>query len=203
MADILIDNETIPSTPAASKSIIFADSTTKKLAQIDDQGNVHGILSRNFSTASQGAGFATDTYITNSGILIPSFGMQAGQMYMWVMGASKTAAGTATPIITFRIGTNQSVADTSELVITGEAATAAISGGQIIVTALVRNVSASGVIAGSLGFAWGILGPGGGLDGVSSTFNNSALGGQYFGLSLNAGTSAAWTISSVLAELHA
>jgi hypothetical protein len=42
---------------------------------------------------------------------------------------------------------------------------------------------------------------GGGKDGVSSTFDNSALAGQYVGLSINGGASAAWTITHVDAEL--
>ena len=35
---ILIDNQTAPSTPASGKSVIWIDSTTKKLAQTDDGG---------------------------------------------------------------------------------------------------------------------------------------------------------------------
>src|SRR5690242_20998171 len=40
ISDILIDNESTPSTPAAGKSIILVDSTTKKLAQLDDGGTL-------------------------------------------------------------------------------------------------------------------------------------------------------------------
>jgi hypothetical protein len=201
-ADILIDNQTAPSTPAAGKSIIWVDATTKKTVQTDDAGARHGApLSKNFSTASQGAGFAADTYITNSGILIPSFGMEAGQYYRWFVHFSKTAAGTATPILQFRIGSAQTTADTSRLTLTGQAATAAVSGGIIEIGCLVRSVSATGVIAGSFGFASGILGPGGGIDGVSATFDNTGLQGQFLGLSLNAGASAAWTVTAVYGEL--
>lgn len=202
MADILIDNEAVPSTPAAGKSLIYCDSTTKKLAQMDDAGHVYGApLSRNWSTASQGAGFATDTYITNSGLLIPSCGLQVGQMFRWTITLSKTAAGTATPIVQIRLGTNQSTADTSLITLTGQAATAAIAGGIMSVVALIRTVSASGVLVGSFGFASGILGLGGGIDGVSGSVDLTGRAGQYMGVSYNGGASAVITLTGVQAEL--
>ena len=37
MADILIDNQTAPSTPASGKSVLWVDSTTKKFLQTDDE----------------------------------------------------------------------------------------------------------------------------------------------------------------------
>ena len=95
MADILIDNQTLPSTPAAGKSVLYVDSTTKKPVALDDGGTARGLLSRNASTASQGAGFASDTYLTNSNLLIPSSGIQAGMVFEWRIGVTKTAAGTA------------------------------------------------------------------------------------------------------------
>lgn len=192
---------TAPSTPSAGDGKTWVDSTTKKLVLTDDAGLRHGSLSKNFSTASQGAGFSTDTYITNSGIIVPSFGMEAGQYYRWFISASKTAAGVATPILQFRLGAAQTTADTSRLTLTGKAASAVASGGTMEVGLLVRSVSATGVLVGSFGFNWGILGPGGGIDGVSSTFDNSAVGGQYLGLSFNAGASAAWTLTGVYGEL--
>lgn len=190
-----------PSTPAAGDGKAWLDVTTKRLVVTDDAGLRHGVLSKNFSTASQGPGFSADTYVTNSGIQIPSFGMEAGQYYRWFLHASKTAAGTATPILQFRVGAAQTTADTSRLTLTGQAATAAVSGGIIEVGLLVRNVSATGVLSGSFGFAWGVPGPGGGIDGVGAAFDNSALAGQYVGLSLNAGASAAWTLSGVYGQL--
>jgi hypothetical protein len=203
MADILILNQTAPTTPAASNSILYVDSTTKRTVQIDDGGNNKGLLSNNYSTASQGAGFASDTYVTNSGILIPSFGMKAGQLYRWFIGLSKTAAGTAATILQFRIGSNQSTADTSRLSLTASVAqTAAIAEGILTATLLVRSVSASGVIAGAFGIASSV-GLGGGKDGVSSAFDNTSLAGQYLGISVNGGASAAWTVTSVFGELVA
>jgi hypothetical protein len=201
MADLLIDNQSVPSTPAAGKAVVYIDSTTKKVGLVDDAGLVRGTLSRNAATASQGAGFASDTYVTNSGLLIPSCGMKAGQLYRWRITLSKTAAGTAATVLTVRIGSTQTTSDTSRLALTSSTAqTAAVAEGILYIEVGVRNVSATGVIAGGFGFA-AAVGLGGGKDGVSSTFDNSALAGQYVGLSINGGASAAWTITHVDAEL--
>jgi hypothetical protein len=168
---------------------------------MDDAGLVRGSLSRNAATASQGPGFAADTYVTNSGILIPSMGMKAGQLYRWTITLSKTAAGTAAAVVTVRIGSTQTTSDTSRLALTTSTAqTAAVAEGIIFVAVGVRSVSATGVIAGGFAVA-APEGLGGGKDGVSSTFDNSALAGQYVGISINGGASAAWTITHVDAEL--
>src|SRR5882724_1949284 len=104
MAQLLIDNQTAPTTPAASKSVLWVDSTTKKLVQTDDTGRHLGFLSRNDATASQALGTG-NTYVTNSGLLIPSFGMKAGQLYRWTISLSKTAAGVAAAVVGISIGT--------------------------------------------------------------------------------------------------
>lgn len=181
---------------------MFVDSTTKKQVLLDDAGYYSGVLSRNSATASQGAGFAADTYVTNSGLLIPSFGMKAGQIYRWWISLSKTAAGTAQAIYVVRIGTTQTTADTSRLSLTATTAqTAAVSAGLICIQVGVRNVSATGVIAGGVGVQSNNAGLGSGIDGASSTFDNTALGGQYVGLSINGGASAAWTVTHVTGEI--
>lgn len=207
MADILIDNQAFPSTPAASKSVIFVDSTTKKLALTDDAGIVRGSLSRNASTASQALGTG-DTYVTNSGLLIPSVGMKAGQLYKWTISLSKTAGGTAAAVVTIRTGANQSTADTSRLALTQTfAQSAQVCGGIMFVFFGVRNVSATGVIAGAFGFTQtygntaAFQGLGSGIDGVGASFDNSAMAGLYVGLSINAGAASAWTTTHVDAEL--
>jgi len=206
MADVLIDNQTAPSTPAAGKSVIWVDSTTKKLVQTDD-GGVHrgGLLSKNYGTG-QLTGFAADTYLTGSSILIPSFGMQIGQFYQWQVSIEKTGAGTTGIICTVRTGTAQSTADTSRAALTQTVAqTATASVTTMFVSALVRTVSASGVIVAAMSFGSSgtTTGFGDGDRIVSSTFDNTALGGFYIGLSLNGGTSASYTIDSVVGWLLA
>lgn len=201
MADLLLDVQSAPATPAAGQAALFVDTTSKRLVQVDDTGMRCGApLSRKWSTASQ-AGFAADTYVTNSGILIPSFGMQAGQKYRWVITGAKTAAGVAAAVYTVRIGSLQTTGDTARLTLTANVAqTAAVSGGVLTVEVLVRSVGASGVIAGGVGWAASV-GFGGGISALAAGFDNSALAGLFIGLSINGGASAAWTLDSVEALL--
>lgn len=202
MADILIDNQSAPSTPASGKSVLWVDTTTKKgPIQTDDAGHHYGLVSRNFMTAaSQAISAATDTYISNSGLLIPSFGMQTGQKYEWVIHLSKTAAGTAAAALNVRIGSNQSTADTSRLALTQTVAQAATAtSAHMWVTVYPTVVSATGILAGCFGFDSG-ANFGSGKDAQSSTFDNSGLAGSYIGLSVNTGASAAWTITGVHAQ---
>lgn len=208
MADIFAAEQTVPSTPAAGSAIIYPDSTSNLWAFVNDAGR-KGVLwgaTHNASIVAQGAGFATDTYVTDSDLLIPSFGLQARSKFRWTVCAVKTAAGTAGPVFSFRIGANRTTADTARLQITGTAQTAAIDNAIITLLVTVRSVSATGVIQGTLGilhngsgtgFANNIAGSG---DATSAAFDNSALQGQYIGLSIDAGASAAWTITQVHAE---
>lgn len=201
MAIITIDNQTVPSTPASGKVAVFTDSTTKKLAFVDDAGNIGGRLYHRTSSASLSPAAATDTWITDSGLLIPSFGMRAGMVFRWQMTLSKTAAGTAATVLTVRTGSNQSTADTSRLALTSSTAqTAAVAEGIIWVQVVVRSVSATGVVAGGFGVA-APAGLGGGKDAVSGTFDNTTMAGLYMGLSVNTGASAAWTITSINGEI--
>lgn len=197
MADILIDNQTAPTTPAAGKSVIWVDSTTKKPVVTDDGGVRRGNpLSRNFAAAAQGALATTEVYLTGSNILIPSFGMEVGQTYVWYISAVKTAASTAAPIWTWRIGAAGTVSDTSRLALTStQAQTAVASDGCLVAMLQVRTVSASGVITAA--GPTGAPGFGGGGSGTSSTFDNTGLAGQYVGLTVTTGTSAAWTINAL------
>lgn len=207
MADILIDNEAAPTTPAASKSILWVDSTTKKFVQTDDGGKRRGILSSNFSAASQSPAVSTDVYLTNSDILVPSFGMEAGQLYRWMFTATKTATGTTAYVATIRLGTNKSTADTARATLTAnQVQTAAVSHAQFYVEVLVRSVSATGQLIAAINCASSVgttaTGFGGGVVNVPATFDNSAVAGNSLGISLNS-QAGAWTIDAIYAWLQA
>lgn len=199
MADILIDNQTAPTTPASSKSVIWVDSTNKRELITDDGGVHRGIFAHNNSTAAQGALATTEVYLTGSGLKIPSYGMQVGMQFVWNISASKTAAGVAAPIWTFRIGAAQTTADTSRLALTsGQIQTAAISDGILTAMVVCHIASATGTIAGS--GASGAAGFGGGGAGTSATFDNTAtIAGLFIGLTVTTGASAAWTVTAVSA----
>jgi hypothetical protein len=205
VGDVYLAEQSKPSTPAAGNGIIWVDSTAGILVVTDDAGR-HAARSFNAAVAAQGAGFASDTYVTNSDLLIPSFGLQAKTLLRWTISASKTAAGVATPVYTVRIGANRTTADTSRLAITGPAQTAAADTAVIQIMLVVRTVAASGVIQGTLSLDHNLAATGFANDassvveGTSAGFDNSALGGSYIGLSINGGASAAWTITQVRAE---
>ena len=197
MALITLDNQTTPTTPSAGRSALFPDSTTKKLVQVDDAGVQHGILSRNTATAAQGALATTEVYLTSSNLLIPSFGLPAGAVMVWHISVVKTAASTAAPIWTVRVGAAGAIGDTSRIAATStQAQTAVASDGTITATVSVRTAGASGILV--LGGPCGPPGFGGGGSLASSAFDiSSAIGGQYIGLTVTTGTSAAWTVNGL------
>lgn len=207
MARLRVAEQSYPGTPSAGYSHHWPDSTSPQWFTKDDAGRVWG-RSHNASVAAQGAGFSSDTYVTGSSILIPSFGLQAKTVFTWRISASKTAAGTAQPVYSVRIGTNATTADTARLAITGPAQTAAADIGLLTLVVTVRTVSATGVIQGTT--AWShnasvagfVNDEGGVIEATSAGFDNSALGAStnYIGISINGGASAAWTLTQVHAE---
>lgn len=210
MAEILLDVQSGPTTPAAGKAFLFIDTTAKILAMRDDAG-VYKARSGNAAITSQ-AGFAADTYLANSNILIPSWGVQAKTTFRWQISASKTAAGVATPAYSIRIGAAGTTADTARVTLTGPAQTAVADVGTLNIMATVQNVGAAGIIqatawwdhrgtAASSTIGTGFANDGTGhVEAASAAFDNSALGGQIIGLSLNGGASAAWTVTQVIAD---
>jgi hypothetical protein len=156
--------------------------------------------SRNVSAAGQVISANTVTYLTGSGILIPAAGFVVGQVYRWLIAVNKTAAGTATPVWTFRVGTNQTTADTTYLTITGTAQVGTLTGTLIEIVAYVRTVSATvGIITAGINTGAASFGIGGSA--VSGNLTNNADAGKRFGLCVNTGASAAWTVNSVTGEL--
>lgn len=163
---------------------------------------------KNFSNASQ-SGFAADTYLTGSSIALPANLPLAGTTYRLVFDVTKTAAGTATPIINIRYGTGGAVGDTSRLTFTFGAGSAAADTAILTVLAVFRTVGSgtAAIIQGSAfvqnnlaatGFTTAVkaqVATGGGFD---STVANSFIGASY-----NGGASAVHTIQLVRAELIA
>jgi hypothetical protein len=160
----------------------------------------------NWSVAAQGAGFATDTYLTGSSILIPNSLPKVGTKYRCKFHVSKTAAGTATPIIQIRIGTAGTTADTSRCSFTFGAGTAAADTGQFEVAGVFRTVGSgtSAVLQGFCGLtnlaATGLASTVKGVLTTSAGFD-STVANSIIGVSVNGGTSASWTVQLVDAEL--
>jgi hypothetical protein len=163
----------------------------------------------NQSVAAQGAGFASDTYLTGSSITIPSGALKIGTRYHLIFNVSKTAAGTATPIIYIRFGTNGSTADTARLTFTFLAGTAAADIGAFEVFVTFRTVG-SGTSAVMQGMAQvqhslsttGLQNLPNKVLQVTSAGFDSTVANSIIGASVNGGTSASWTVQLVRAELE-
>ncbi len=211
MADILVDVQSVPATPSAGQAVIFVDTTAKILCTKDDTGLVHA-RSEAASIAAQGAGFASDTYVTGSSLVIPSFSLQVRSTISWRISASKTAAGVAAPVYVIRIGANQTTADAAILTLTGPAQTAIADIGTLIIMMTIRSIGGAGVMQGTAwwehrgtaintttsgtGFANDTTGH---VEGSSAGFN-TVTNGQFIGVSVNGGASAAWTVTQVQTE---
>jgi hypothetical protein len=184
--------------------VIYADGSNSQWVQRNDAGTFLGDQSG--SLTSQIAAHSADTYY--KGLQLPSFSMQAGMVFEWYFPVTKGAAGTATPVYTVRIGANQSTADTSRLAITGPAQTAAADTAFVRVMVTCRNVGTSGVLQGMVWLQHNLAATGFAntpagfslVEGTSAGFDNSALQGQYIGLSVNPGASGAWVVNQVLAR---
>lgn len=205
MADILADTQVQPAGVAVGQAGWFVDSTAKIFCIKDDTGIIRA-QSNNAAIAAQGAGFAADTYVTNSDLLIPSFGLQAKTTFRWRISVSKTAAGVAAPAYQVRVGAARTVADTSRLTINGPAQTAVADVAVIEILLTVRSIGAAGVIQGTIimshnGAAVGFANnDAGAVEGTSAGFDMTVIAGQFIGLSINGGAAAAWTITQVRCE---
>lgn len=172
-------------------------------------GTWKNVITYNQSSAAQGAGFSAGTYVTGSSITIPSGSLKIGTRYHLIFSVSKTGAGTATPILTVRFGINGSTADASLLAFTFNAGTGVIDTGTFEVIATFRAVGSgttavlqgAAQVAHSLSTTGLINTPGQTLQVTSSGFN-STVASSIIGASLNGGTSAAWTVQLVQAELE-
>jgi hypothetical protein len=206
MADIVLDEQTTPSAPSSGQLVIYPDSASSTLLNRDDSSRVNG-LGRNWSTADQVLG-TSDTYLTGSRILIPSVGLQVGTRIRFRWSVSKSAAGTAAPVYTVRLGTAGTTSDTSVWTHTGVAQTGVAETGWFELHLTVRGpLGGSAVNHGVLV----VTRTGGtaatGLAAVpaavvtGATYNSAWASGQGIGLSINPGASSAWTVGQVQADL--
>lgn len=148
MSDILLDVQSVASTPSAGQVVIAANTTTKRLQTVDDAGFKRTLGYVNFSTASQVI-TTSRTYIAGSNILIPAGALQIGTLFRWTFDITKSAAGIATSTYDICFGTAGTTADTARVSFTKPAGTAVADAGQVLITAVCRGpVGASGVVAG-------------------------------------------------------
>jgi hypothetical protein len=156
---------------------------------------------------AQIAAHSADTYYV--GLQLPNFSMQAGMVFWWTFWATKGAAGVAAPTFIVRIGAAGTVADTARITLTGAAQTAAADGAQIDVIVTVRSVGVAGQLHGIMRMQHDLAatgfenaGPAGFqlVENLPATFDNTALGGQFIGLSVNPGAAGAWVVNQAIAR---
>jgi hypothetical protein len=206
MADILLDTQTFPATPAANTLVCYPDNGNSQWTQRNAAGLFLGDQSA-AKTAQIGA-HSADTYYL--GMQLPSFSMQVGMVFEWKFMVTKAAAGTATPTYTIRIGSAQTTADTGRQSFVGPAQTAAADTGIVFVTLTCRSVSTTGVLQGMVWLQHNLAATGFAntpagfslVQGASAGFDNTALQGQYIGLSVNPGASGAWVVEQCVGQIR-
>jgi hypothetical protein len=204
-------NQAAPDTPPAGQTRLFVDPVSKLLGLRKDDGEIVTLADvTNASIAAQGPGFAADTYLVGSDVRLGNRLPKARTLYQCTFDVSKTAAGTATPIIILRIGTAGSTADAARVTFTFPAQTAVADVGTFSVWVLFRSVGAAGIVQGRAnlvhrGPTTGLTGlsvePGPTVQAVSAAFD-TAIANSIIGLSVNGGTSAAWTVQLVEAKVE-
>lgn len=208
MSDILLDEQSAPSAPTSGQGLVYPDSAIGLLAYRGPSlaRVLNGyVLASSVANQLLGTG---DTYVTGSRILVPSFGLLVGARYIVELSLSKTAAGTAAPVWTIRMGTAGTTADASQWTHAGVAQTAATETAWYRFMGVIRSIGGSGVMQGSL-----ICARTGGVaaTGLSSVPVAQVTGaaadkawasGQGIGLSINAGASSAWTVTQARAQLE-
>lgn len=162
---------------------------------------------RNHSVASQAPVAATRTYITGSQLQVPEGGLKVGAVIRFKLNMTKTAAGTAASTFDICFGAAGTTADTAQVSFTKPAGTAAVDEATVEVEAVVRSVSATGVVVGQFRMTHNLAATGHAqipsvdVNTVSAAFDNTA-GGLYIGLCLTSGAADAITIQQVTASIE-
>ena len=188
--------------PGTSGNVLTSNGTTWS----STAPSVRSVFNQSVTTPA--AGFASDTYLVGSSTAIPATGLRVGTRYHLIFQVSKTNAGTATPILNIRFGTAGAIGDVSRCAMTWTAQTAATDTGTFEVWATFRTIGSgsSAVIqcAGQRRHGASVTGLGNLVSQVVATTGggfDSTVANSIIGTSVNGGTSAAWTITLVQAEL--
>lgn len=152
-------------------------------------------------------GFSSDTYIVKSKLTIEDNKIQAGTRMLWRLHVSKTAAGTAAPAVKIRIGTAGDVSDSSRATLTFDTQTAATDEGVIDVelSFLVSGASGEFKVVGMLNHqntTTGLSTKSVSIVSATSSTFNTTTSSLKAGLSLDAGSSANWTLDYVRASIE-
>ena len=206
MPDLLVDNLVIPAAPRTGAASLFAEPTTRRLTWKDDTGRTYTLGIFNNNTADVTAN-AADTYLTGSALAVPpACTLLAGTSFRWKFGMTKTAASTATPVWTVRVGTAGTTSDAAVLTFTGPAQTAVTDNGYVEIAATLRNTGAAGIMAGILTLTHNLDATGFANIGTPTLQTTSSgfvttTAGLIIGVSVNPGAAGVWTHQVVQGEM--
>ncbi len=214
-----IQQSSAPSTPVSGEDALYIDNSAQPLmkrvnpdASIATQLDNTSHWLTNASIAAISASFASDTYLAGSNIIIPTGLIRAKTLYHCVFDMTKTNAGTAAATVNVRIGTGV-VGDTSRLLFTFGAGTAAVDSGMFELWAIFNSVGSgtSAVLQGTCDCAHHLAATGLVSTGASGTgiifttgsgFDSTSIAGSVIGVSFNGGASFSGTCQQVRAELY-
>ncbi|MBI3634167.1 MAG: hypothetical protein HY228_00935 [Candidatus Yonathbacteria bacterium] len=209
--NVILGNGTTAPTfvaPGTSGNLLQSNGTTWTSAA---PPAASGLPKYNQSVTTPAAGFAADTYLVGSSITLatPATTLKAGARYHLIFDVSKTAAGTATPIINIRYGTLGTTGDASKCALTWTAQTAATDTGIFEIWATFRTIGSGTTAvlqcAGQRTHGASVTGLGtlvGETKVATSAGFDSTVANSILGASVNGGTSAVWTITLVQAMLE-
>lgn len=175
--------------------------------------DIKALKTRNYdahgaSIAAQSISANLDTYITGSTVTIPAGKIQVGTKYRCKFNVVKTAAGTAAPVITIRMGTLGTTAgDAAITTLTFAAQTGVIDEGEFEVEVAFRAVGTATAVVQAIGHllhrlvttGLNVTGVFTSVKNTSATFNSTTP--TKIGMSVNPGASAAWTVDLVVSEV--
>lgn len=161
----------------------------------------------NANTGNQTVAGNSEVYIAGSNISIPQGKVKIGTKYRVKFDVVKTNTGVAAPVITVKVGTAGSAADTNRATLTFAAQTGAIDEGEFECEFVFRVAGGSAVIQAMGTLLHRLVTTGLNATGVYTKVLNT--GGSFdvtganlkIGLAVNPGASASWTVSVVEAEL--
>ena len=205
MADILIDDESVPSAPAAGTGLIYNDSTSKLLTERTSVkvATVGGV--RNQSAAAQ-AYTTSEIYLTGSALTIPSHLIQVGASFTWQVVLTKTA-GTAAPVFKIKIGTLGTTGDADIVSFTGFATPSSNTDtAWVVISLVIRTIGAAATSEGAIRMnhqlaATGFSNLTTAVERKDGTTFNSTTAALIAGVTFNHSTAGAGNIEIVTAEL--
>jgi hypothetical protein len=166
-----------------------------------------GLEVRALSVAAQAITAATLTQINGSLLKVPQGGLKVGTRISWKFNVTKTAAGTATSTYAITFGTLGTTADTARVSFTKPVGDATADEAEVTITAVVRSVSATGVVVGKFVMTHGLASTGHATIPVVNLLTTSAgfdNRGEdlYVALVVTSGAADALTISFCESELN-